>query len=76
MIALIALFALGVTLGTGIGIIAITVSLFKAIFRAASHRNAAPPARDTRESSANAQEFTDQEFFRLMTSEWRPGPNE
>lgn len=76
MIAVIALFALAVLLGAVIGIIAIVVALFKVIMRAASRRGAAPSASATRDMSANSQESTDQEFFRLMTSEWHPGPNE
>lgn len=73
MIALIALFALAVVVGVAIGILAIVIALIKIILRGIRRRHATEPhktAGDPAIESGATEQTTDQEFLRLMTTEW------
>lgn len=73
MIALIALFALAIMAGLVIGILAIVVALIKVILRGIRGRHATEPlgtAGIPDAESCTPQRAIDQEFLRLMTTEW------
>lgn len=73
MIALIALFALGIIAGLVIGILAIVVALIKVVLRGIRRRHATEPdgtAGAPVAESCIPQRATDQEFLRIIATEW------
>ena len=70
MIALIALLALAVTVGMIIGIFAIFIALMKATIRGIRKRGTVTTPVASEGAVGDPLNATDQEFLRLITTEW------
>ncbi len=75
LIAMIALLAIAIIVGSVAGLVAVLVKLITVAFHLARRRPASAPPSPLMDLLTDTQELTDQEFHRLMSAEWPPMPD-